>query len=195
MQRTSRIRMPFGMPVIAFTLILAACGSGAGTRTATPSSTAAVTRTATPSSTAAVTRTARVTASPSSATGTPGGPMSTPEPGVTPSPTIEPGRKIVQAPIDKLELITRESQPPQYAAHITSGLPDGCTQFHEARVTGRDGTTITIAVTNTHPSDPMIACTAIYGEHDEVVELGSAFQRGTEYTVRVNDKDLRFTAQ
>jgi hypothetical protein len=102
---------------------------------------------------------------------------------------------IVAAPIDKLELITRESNPPQYAVNVTSGLPDGCTKFHEARTTGRSGTTVTIAVTNTHPSDPMIACTAIYGTHEEVVELGTDFARGTAYVVWVNDKDLRFTAQ
>jgi ABC-type glycerol-3-phosphate transport system substrate-binding protein len=113
--------------------------------------------------------------------------------------TATPGaeRKTVPAPIDKLELITRESQPPQYAVRILSGLPSGCAQFDAARITGRSDTTITIWVTNTVPADPKVACTAIYGTHEEVVELGSDFAHGVEqeYVVRVNDKELRFTAQ
>jgi hypothetical protein len=50
-------------------------------------------------------------------------------------------------------------------------------------------------VTNTHPSDPDIACTAIYGMHESTVELGTDFASGGEYVVKVNDKELRFTAQ
>jgi len=110
------------------------------------------------------------------------------------TPTALP-RKTVRAPIDRLDLVTRESAPPHYAVQVSSGLPDGCTTFKEARVTGRSGATITVEVTNTHPSDGMVACTMIYGTHVETVELGSDFERGTEYTVRVNDKELRFTAQ
>lgn len=176
------------LPATALAFGASACGSGATSRTPTPS-------------TAAIATTPSVTASPGSMAGTTTpAPTRTPAtpiiaPGITPSPTVEPDRKVVIAPIDKLELITRESQPPQYAVHITSGLPDGCSTFHEARITARSGTTITITVTNTHPSDPMIACTAIYGEHDETVELGSDFKRGTAYTVQVNDKSLRFTAR
>jgi hypothetical protein len=130
----------------------------------------------------------------------------TPTPGHTPisierpstPPAVTPTSvplKTVPAPIVHLELITRESAPPQYAVRITSGLPDGCTRFKDARIAGRGGTAITITVTNMHPADPMIVCTAIYGEHDEVVELGSDFARGTQYNVRVNDQELRFTAQ
>jgi hypothetical protein len=113
----------------------------------------------------------------------------------TPSPTPGAGRTVVPAPIDKLELITRESAPPQYAVRILSGLPSGCARFNEARITGRSGTTITIDVTNTMPADNTIACTAIYGTHEAIIELGTDFIPGTEYLVRVNDKELRFTAQ
>lgn len=115
--------------------------------------------------------------------------------GATPSPTPGGERQVVLAPIDKLELIIRDTFPPQYAARIISGLPNGCAQFNEARMTGRSGPTITIEVTNTMPSDPHVACTAIYGTHEEVIELGADFQSGTEYVVRVNDKELRFTAR
>jgi hypothetical protein len=106
-----------------------------------------------------------------------------------------PAREVVAAPIDDLELIIRESFPPQYAIRIVSGLPDGCTEFNEAKLAGRTGNVIQVEVTNTHPSDPNIACTAIYGSHESIVELGTDFTSGTDYVVKVNDKELRFTAQ
>lgn len=104
-------------------------------------------------------------------------------------------RTIAPAPIDELELIIRESAPPQYAVRVVSGLPDGCAEFYEAALTGRTGKTIEIEVTNTVPSDPKVICTAIYGTHEETIELGSDFDSGTEYVVKVNDEELKFTAQ
>jgi hypothetical protein len=177
-------RTAFALAGLVMAAALAACGSGGGDRT--PSATHGA---GTPASSATLPGTRTPGAGPTATGGAP-----TPA-GATPSATVEPGLQIVAAPIDKLDLITRESSPPQYAVRITSGLPDGCTKFHEARIAGRSGTTITIAVTNTHPSDPMIACTAIYGEHEAVIELGSDFAPGAQYTVRVNDQELRFTAQ
>jgi len=111
------------------------------------------------------------------------------------SPSPDAGRKIVPAPIDELVMIVRESAPPQYAVRVVSGLPDGCAEFNEAKIAGRTGTTIEIEVTNTIPSDPSLICTAIYGTHEETIELGSDFDSGTEYVVKVNDEELKFTAQ
>lgn len=104
-------------------------------------------------------------------------------------------RKVVPAPIDNLSILVRESFPPQYAVQITSGLPSGCAQFHEAKLLGRTGNTITITVTNTLPADPEIVCTAIYGTHESTVELGSDFISGQQYTVDVNGTTTTFTAQ
>ncbi len=115
--------------------------------------------------------------------------------GPTPGPTANDERTIVRASIDDLDLIVRESAPPQYAVRIVSGLPDGCAEFYKATLTGRTGTTIEIEVTNTVPSDQTLICTAIYGTHEEIIELGSDFDSGTDYVVKVNDEDLRFTAQ
>lgn len=111
------------------------------------------------------------------------------------SPAPDAGRKIVPAPIDELEMIVRESAPPQYAVRVVSGLPSGCAEFYEATLTGRTGTTIEIEVTNTIPSDPDLICTAIYGTHEEIIELGSDFDSGTDYVVKVNDEEMKFTAQ
>jgi hypothetical protein len=112
-----------------------------------------------------------------------------------PAPTATPGRIIVDAPIDELELVIRESFPPQYSARIVSGLPSGCAQFESATITNRSGNEITIRVTNTMPDDPNVACTAIYGTKETFIDLGSEFTSGQAYTVRVNDKTLEFVAQ
>jgi hypothetical protein len=112
-----------------------------------------------------------------------------------PRPTAPPGSRIVAAPIDDLELIVRESFPPQYAVRIVSGLPDGCHQFFESRLTARTADTFTVEVTNSVPDDPNIACTQVYGQHESVVELGSDLTPGVRYTVRVNDRSLEFTAE
>ena len=109
--------------------------------------------------------------------------------GTPPPPTGDV--TLVDAPIDELELIIRESFPPQYAVRIVSGLPNGCARFEDATLTAP----LEIRVRNSMPGDPNIACTAIYGTHEETVDIGSDFVSGQEYVVRVNDKDLRFTAQ
>ena len=112
-----------------------------------------------------------------------------------PAPVATPGRVTVDAPIDELELIIRESFPPQYAVRIVSGIPSGCAAFEKAELTGTSGTTFTIKVTNTEINDPNAVCTAIYGMQESIIELGSDLVSGTEYTVDVNDKSLTFIAQ
>ncbi len=111
--------------------------------------------------------------------------------------TATPGgdRKVVLAPIDALQMIIRDGVTKQYSVRIGSGLPSGCAQFNAVRITGRKGSTIMIEVTNTIPSDEGVACTAIYGTHEEVVALEFPFEPGKEYVLRVNEKELPFTAQ
>ncbi len=116
------------------------------------------------------------------------------------SPRTPPGspdgdRKVVDAPIEAIDILVRESFPPGYTAKITSGLPSGCARFHEAKITGRSGTAITISVTNTMPSDPKTICTDIYGYHEANVDLGQDFVPGRTYAVKVNDKEKTFRAQ
>jgi len=104
-------------------------------------------------------------------------------------------RKVVDAPIEAVDVLVRESFPPGYTAHITSGLPSGCAKFDKAEITGRAADTITIRVTNTMPADDNVACTAIYGYHESNVDLGQDFVSGRTYTIKVNDKTHTFTAQ
>lgn len=104
-------------------------------------------------------------------------------------------RRIVDAPIESIDILVRESFSPGYTAHITSGLPSGCAKFNEAKVTGRTGDSITIAVTNTLPTATNIACTTIYGFHETNLDLGQDFVSGRTYTVKANDKSKTFVAQ
>ena len=104
-------------------------------------------------------------------------------------------RKEVDAPIESIDILVRESFPPGYTLHIVSGLPSGCAKFNMAAVIERTGNNIFVRVTNTMPSDPNVVCTMIYGYHETNLDLGTNFKSGVTYTVQVNDKSKTFTAQ
>lgn len=99
-------------------------------------------------------------------------------------------RQTVPAPIDRLEVVLRESNPPQVSLKVTAGLPSGCAQ-KDSHSVSRAGDTITVTVLNTMPKGNPI-CTMIYGQYDLSIDLGSSFAPGTTYTVRVNDKTTTF---
>ena len=113
-----------------------------------------------------------------------------------PTPVVSEGMVKVPAPIESVDIAVAESYPPQYFAHIVSGLPNGCVEFYGYEET-RSGDTIEIAVTNLEPapSNNTLACAAIYLTQETSVALGKDFQRGKEYTVKVNDFVESFVAQ
>ena len=121
----------------------------------------------------------------------PGGSQPPQAPPPSPAPA---GRTKVPAPIDSVEIAIAKSLPPQYSLQITSGLPSGCAAF-DSLETKRDGTTITVTILNTIPSDSKVVCTMIYGTKQHTVELGSNFTAGTTYTVKVNEVTKTFVAQ
>ena len=111
----------------------------------------------------------------------------------TQEPVLQPDMVDKQAPIDGVELVISDANPPQYTLKITSGLPSGCARFGGYELS-RDGNSITVTVTNQEPAGP-VACTAIYGQHQGQVDLGSDFTQGETYTVVVNgQKATSFTA-
>lgn len=121
----------------------------------------------------------------------------------TPTPTAwdapgaypEPPRVEVPAPIEKVDVLIRESWPPQYAVEVTSGLPSGCAEFE--RITHAiSGDRIEIEVVNTEPAPgTLVACTMIYGYKTSTVELGTDFEAGKTYTVSVNGVEETFVGQ
>ena len=104
---------------------------------------------------------------------------------------------IAESPIESVEVDVLESAPPQYQLRIVSGLPKGssCSQFNGYEVTRRDATRIEVAITHHEVADRLVACTADYPSVATVVPLGSDFEPGEEYEVRVNGEATSFVAQ
>jgi hypothetical protein len=109
-----------------------------------------------------------------------------------PAPSLPAGRHAEPAPIDGLDIRVAESFPPQYFLNIKAGLPSGCAEKYTHSVT-RSGDVITVEVLNSMPQNTI--CTAIYGMYELNIPLGSDFDSGKAYTVKVNDKTTTFTAQ
>jgi hypothetical protein len=101
------------------------------------------------------------------------------------------GARLEEAPIESIEIVSRDSAPPRYSANIVAGLPGGCTSQGRHDMT-RDGRTFNIRVLNTHTGADV--CSAIYGTYRISVDLGS-LQPGGEYTVNVNNETATFTAE
>ena len=101
-----------------------------------------------------------------------------------------PGRVTVPAPIDKVDVLMRESAPPQVTVKVMAGLPGGCAQ-RDSHSVSRTGDTFTVTVLNSMPTGNPI-CTMIYGTYELNIDLGREFAPGTTYTVQVNDKTATF---
>lgn len=109
-------------------------------------------------------------------------------------PPVDAQRKVQPAPIEEVEIVVRESMPPQYAAAIEYGLPSGCAEPAGYKVE-REGNRIDIKVLISLPSDPNVACTMIYGIGTHNLNLGTDFASGQTYVVDVNGTRTEFTAQ
>ena len=101
----------------------------------------------------------------------------------------------VPAPIESVEIHIAESYPPQYFAEVVSGLPNACVEFHSYEES-RSGNEIRIAVYNLRPKpSQQIACAEIFQTHRVNIPLGTDFQSGETYTLKVNETTETFTAQ
>jgi hypothetical protein len=104
--------------------------------------------------------------------------------------TPTPGRQTVPAPIDDVQVVIRESDPPQVTLKVKAGLPSGCAQ-RESHSISRAGDTFTVRVLNSMPTGD-VACTMIYGTYELNLDLGRDFRAGSTYTVNVNDTTTTF---
>jgi len=100
------------------------------------------------------------------------------------------GRQTVPAPIDGVQVVVRESNPPQVTLNVKAGLPSGCAQ-RESYSMSRTGDTVIVRVLNSMPTGD-VACTMIYGTYELNIDLGRDFRAGGTYTVNVNDKTTTF---
>ena len=119
-----------------------------------------------------------LTSSPGAADPAPGGPGQA------------PGRVAVPAPIDRVDVLIRESAPPQVTVKVMAGLPGGCAQ-RDSHSVSRTGDTFIVTVLNSMPTGNPV-CTMIYGTYELNIDLGRQFAPGTTYTVQVNDKTATF---
>ena len=101
-----------------------------------------------------------------------------------------PARQSVPAPIDDVQVLIRDSSPPQVTLNVTAGLPSGCAQ-RESHSISRTGDTFTVRVLNSIPTGD-VACTMIYGTYELNLDLGRDFRAGGTYTVNVNDRTTTF---
>ncbi len=109
-------------------------------------------------------------------------------------PPVGADRRLEEAPVEDLEILIRESFPPQYAVIVRSGLPSGCAAYEGTQVE-RDGEVITLTVWNSMPADPNVMCTMIYGIAENTINLGSDFESGVTYTVHAGEQTITFVAQ
>ncbi len=105
-------------------------------------------------------------------------------------PPAEPAPVEVPAPIEDAALVFPTDPNGVYSLVVTSGLPSGCAKFDGYEVT-QIGNEFVVEVTNlvSAPSEP-IACTAIYGYHDEMIELDGIFVSGETYDLIINGEPM-----
>lgn len=98
---------------------------------------------------------------------------------------------IDESPVQSVELVPVESDPPTYEARVVSGMPrgSGCSQFNGYEIRRDKSSMIGLTVTHHEVSDPDIVCTADFPIVETVIPLGSDFEQGKEYTVSVNSDD------
>ena len=100
-----------------------------------------------------------------------------------------PHSLVAQSPIERAEIATLESFPPQYQLHVVSGMPkgSGCSRFNGYQIDRTDPTNIVVEVTHHELADEFVICTADFPIVETTIPLGSGFQSGVEYTVVVNE--------
>ncbi|MDP6823230.1 MAG: hypothetical protein QF554_08050 [Dehalococcoidia bacterium] len=111
-----------------------------------------------------------------------------------PSVTI---RKLVDAPIESVDLVIMESDPVQITVEIVARLSNGC-QEPGGVVSHNAGNIFGLTVSNSVPALDGIACTDDLRVYEESVLIGSRnvgeeFRPGVIYTLVVNDVVIEFT--
>ncbi len=105
---------------------------------------------------------------------------------------------IDESPIQSIEVVPAESEPPAYEARVVSGIPrgSGCSQFNGYEIRRAGHYRIDVRVTHHEVADPDVVCTADFPIIESAIPLGSDFEPGKEYTVSVNsDATTTFVAR
>ena len=96
--------------------------------------------------------------------------------------------------VQVFEIEKADGDPSAYRLRVVSGRPSGsCTRVNGYEVIRREPTVVEVKITHHQVSDPTVMCTKDFPVTETLVPLGSEFEEGTEYTVKVNDKAQTFT--
>ena len=100
---------------------------------------------------------------------------------------------IAASPIESAEVEFVDHTPAQYELRVVSSMPKGssCSQFNGYEIRRRESNVIDVFITHHEVADPAAICTADTSVVETTVALGSDFESGVEYTVRVNSDTTR----
>ena len=108
-------------------------------------------------------------------------------------PRLDLGHTIIaESPVEHVEIVVLESAPPQYQLRVVSGLPkgSGCSQFNGYEIRRRESNEIDVVVTHHEITDQLVVCTTDFPIVSTNVPLGSDFEPGEKYFVRVNSDTI-----
>ena len=109
-----------------------------------------------------------------------------------------PHTLIDESPIERAEVAVLESAPPQYELAVVSAMPRGstCSRFNGYEIRRSEPGRIDVTITHHEVADQNVPCTADYPIVETNVPLGSDFEPGVEYMVRINEEaTASFVAQ
>ena len=97
------------------------------------------------------------------------------------------------SPIENLEVVALDIAPLRYELRVVSGMPKGssCSRFNGYEIRRAEPERIDVMVTHHAVADPLVICTADCPTLETSIPLGSDFELGNEYTVRVNSDASR----
>lgn len=102
-----------------------------------------------------------------------------------------------QSPIENIEVVASESNPPAYSLNVHSVLPQGssCSVFNGYDISRRGHGAIEVKVTHLRIAPgQLVPCTADLPSVITEIPIGSDFIPGEQYSVTVNEKAATFTA-
>ena len=101
---------------------------------------------------------------------------------------------LAESLVQDFEIEKDVGDPVSYRLRVVYGRPSGsCTGVNGHEVIRREPAVVEVRITHHQVSDPTVMCTQDFPITETLVPLGSEFEAGTEYTVKVNDKARVFT--
>ena len=98
------------------------------------------------------------------------------------------GWVVKASPIETVEVVVSDSEPPQYTLNVVSRLPrgSGCSAFNGYDIARRFPQMIEVTVTHVEVAEDLVPCTLDLPVASTEIPLGSEFTPGDTYLVVVN---------